>query len=207
MEKKTDSHRRLVACPVLFSIYLIDFDAMFLRLIVYLSLFIRNIDPRGERESRQTIQVTKQGIWFILAYMAAWWPPIIALIMYEKTPPEYVCFISAMYPLQGAFNALVYFRPKYIAEQQRMMSTSDSHGRRLSVLLDTVNLPRMSSDNLNGIVLKTPLKLGRYRESPPLESNEPDTKVIDNDVDIENGGDERNEKEDFKTLPIIEENS
>jgi len=161
-------------------------------------------DPRSEREKRQTIQVTQQGIWFILAYMAAWWPAIIALIMYEKTPPEYVCFISAVYPLQGAFNALVYFRPKYIAERQRMISTSDRCVSRLSVVLDTVNLPRMSSENLNGLLPKTPTKRERHQEDPPLERNEPG---VNDDVNIENGEAARNEKDKLKTLPRIDENS
>lgn len=85
-----------------------------------------------------------------------------------------------------------------------MISTSDSRVSRLSVVLDTMNLPRMSSENLSGILPKTPTKRGRHQEDPPLERNEHD---VNDDVDIENGGAARSEKDKLKTLPRIDENS
>mmetsp|Transcript_1181 Transcript_1181/g.2448 ORF Transcript_1181/g.2448 Transcript_1181/m.2448 type:complete len:446 (+) Transcript_1181:65-1402(+) len=101
----------------------------------------------GERRQR-TIEVTQQGIWFIVAYMAAWLPAIIGLALLRKSPPSYVVFIACMYPLQGFFNALVYFRPKYISQRQQMVPGSTERASRLTSMINTLHLPRASSRNL-----------------------------------------------------------
>jgi len=116
---------------------------------------------------RKTIQVTHQGIWFIFAYMAAWLPAMIALILLERLPSDFFVFLACLYPLQGAFNSIVYFRPKYIANRQRMCSIEGRRGSNVSLILATVNidLPRRPSAELNIRTSKT------FIERMPILSN------------------------------------
>ncbi len=73
--------------------------------------------------------------------------PAIIPIIINALPEPYIIFVSCIHPLQGAFNALVYFRPKYIAERQKMASRSNLRASRLSSILITLNvsLPRRLS--------------------------------------------------------------
>ncbi len=78
--------------------------------------------------------------------MAALIPGTLSIIFYDL-PRPFAIFVSCTNPMQGAFNSLVYFRPKYIAERQKMVSNSHRRESRLSSLLNTLNvtLPRRSS--------------------------------------------------------------
>ncbi len=80
--------------------------------------------------------------------MAAWLPAIIGLALLQKSPPAYVVFIACTFPMQGFFNALVYFRPKYISQRQQMVPGSTERASRLNSMLNTLHLPRVSSRNL-----------------------------------------------------------
>lgn len=104
---------------------------------------------RNEQTRKKTIQVTWQGIWFILAYMASLIPAIITLVV-KDYPLAYPIFVACLNPLQGALNTFVYFRPKYKAERQKMVSGSDRRKSRISSVLKTLNvtLPRRSSVSL-----------------------------------------------------------
>lgn len=131
---------------------------------------------------RKTIQVTQQGIWFIVAYMAAWLPAMVALILLERLPSDFFVFLACLYPLQGAFNSIVYFRPKYIANRQRMYSIAGRRSSNVSLILATVNidLPRRPSAELNIRNSKTfiermpilsSLRGTKFKKSPPIHLN------------------------------------
>ncbi len=127
------------------------------------------------RETRQnTIQVTRQGLWFILAYMVAMIPALLSIVV-KDLPESYFIFVACTRPLQGGFNALVYFCPKYIAEQQKMVSTSNTRDSRLSSILLTLNvsLPRRSSafSNRSGEKNPTP-QLIDQRVAEDMEKHE-----------------------------------
>ncbi len=104
---------------------------------------------RNGETRKKTVQVLWQGIWFILAYMAALIPAIVTLVVRDY-PKAYAIFVACINPLQGAFNTFVYFRPKYKAERQKMVSGSGRRKSRLSSVLKTLNvtLPRRSSVSL-----------------------------------------------------------
>jgi len=76
-------------------------------------------------------------------------PAIITLVV-KDYPMAYPIFVACLNPLQGALNTFVYFRPKYKAERQKMVSGSDRRNSRLSSFLKTLNvtLPRRSSVSL-----------------------------------------------------------
>lgn len=53
-------------------------------------------------ESRErTVQVTQQGLYFILAFMAVWVPPMFPLHLKGKIPLWYFMLLSCIFPLQG----------------------------------------------------------------------------------------------------------
>lgn len=126
-----------------------------------------NVHIISNGETRQnTIQVTRQGLWFILAYMVAMVPAVLTIVV-NDLPGSYLIFVACTRPLQGGFNALVYFRPKYIAERQKMVSTSNARNSRLSSILVTLNmpLPRRSSafsNNGSGQTMSTPQLLDQH---------------------------------------------
>ncbi|KAL7460745.1 hypothetical protein ACHAXS_001189 [Conticribra weissflogii] len=127
-------------------------NILIISMMAMLIKFVHTLEKKSDTyrrngETRQnTIQVTHQGIFFILSYMAAMIPAIIPIII-NALPEPYIIFVSCIHPLQGAFNALVYFRPKYIAERQKMASRSNLRASRLSSILITLNvsLPRRLS--------------------------------------------------------------
>mmetsp|Transcript_22470 Transcript_22470/g.47109 ORF Transcript_22470/g.47109 Transcript_22470/m.47109 type:complete len:168 (-) Transcript_22470:370-873(-) len=131
-------------------------------LIKFVCTLERKTDTyRRNRETREkSIQVTKQGIWFILAYMAALMPAVVTIIS-EDLPRNFSIFVACAYPMQGAFNALVYFRPKYISERQKMASRSDRRESRVSSILKTLSItpPKRSSASSNAILQKVPAPL------------------------------------------------
>ncbi len=104
-----------------------------------------------QNNMKMTTQVTQQGIWFIVAFMVTWIPSIIAILLDDILPEPSVIFLACLFPLQGLFNAIVYFRPKYIAERQRMISDSDRRGSRASTVMNTLKIPtkRRSSTETN----------------------------------------------------------
>mmetsp|Transcript_26708 Transcript_26708/g.55055 ORF Transcript_26708/g.55055 Transcript_26708/m.55055 type:complete len:352 (-) Transcript_26708:477-1532(-) len=140
---------------------------MMVLLIKFVCTLERKTDTyRRNRETREkSIQVTKQGIWFILAYMAALMPAVVTIIS-EDLPRNFPIFVACAYPMQGAFNALSYFRPKYISERQKMASRSDRRESRVSSILKTLSItpPKRSSASSNAILQKVP--------APPNEQDD-----------------------------------
>jgi len=117
--------------------------------------------------SKSTL-VTAQGIWFIVAYMAVVLPSLFTLV---TTPtPEYIVFMACLHPLQGLFNAFVYFRPKYESERRRIYSSSNPTERRatkMSSVLKVLNISIRGSDGGN-----TPQNNDVNQEADTYDSNE-----------------------------------
>lgn len=108
--------------------------------------------------------------------MAAMIPAIIPIVI-NALPESYIIFVSCIHPLQGAFNALVYFRPKYIADRQKMASRSNVRASRLSSIMITLNvaLPKRSSAPSNG---------GRKIPAPQIIDEDVTTKSNEREVKI-----------------------
>mmetsp|Transcript_6121 Transcript_6121/g.12296 ORF Transcript_6121/g.12296 Transcript_6121/m.12296 type:complete len:125 (-) Transcript_6121:210-584(-) len=108
--------------------------------------------------------------------MAAMIPAVITIVI-NALPEPYIIFVSCIHPLQGAFNALVYFRPKYIANRQKMASRSNLRASRLSSILRTLNvsLPKRSSALSNG---------GRKIPAPQIIDKDLTTKSNEREVKI-----------------------
>jgi hypothetical protein len=69
-------------------------------------------------------KVAVQGIFYFLAFLLTWWGFytffIIKIVINPPVMPEWLnyCVVSFI-PLQGFFNSIVYFRPKYSAMRNR----------------------------------------------------------------------------------------
>ncbi len=89
--------------------------------------------------------------------MVAWLPAIIALVLFDSAPSSYYVFLASVYPLQGLFNALVYFRPKYVAERHRMFSSSEGRGSQISTIFFTLKIPRPKRPSIDSIARRASL--------------------------------------------------
>ena len=64
----------------------------------------------------QTLVTTYQGIWYAAAFFVITLVALIASLVAELSSWFYVLF-SIVFPLQGFFNALVYFRRRYLNDR------------------------------------------------------------------------------------------
>jgi hypothetical protein len=77
----------------------------------------------GRRRS-WTDQVCRQSIWYVGTFYATWIIPGVFLFMWKFYPdsPSAVWYgipVAILTPLQGCFNAMVYFRPRYLRYKRK----------------------------------------------------------------------------------------
>ena len=101
--------------------------------------------------SSATRELTKksasQGLWYSAAFALAWWPWSIGEIIVEITgsiPVALYYIANVTLPLQGLFNAVLYFRPRYKSDRER---NRDSIASSISRVLHAPNIPIRSSIN------------------------------------------------------------
>jgi len=123
--------RGVEARYMLLYVGVIPFMIAFAIIVVAVLLLIYSVlqqERRMDRYSRQgmplhrsmTTKTTRQGIYYILAFGVTWVPwYVYALIEYKqgKIPKALAIVHYITQPLQGVFNTLVYFRPKYKARR------------------------------------------------------------------------------------------
>lgn len=114
--------------PMAYFVYAM-FGLVFLLIIFSMGSLIRFVYTAEKRMDRftaasgsgtdrtKTREVSKQGLSYIGAYMVTFVPALLASLSF--LPRWYYVFYSCLFPLQGLFNAFVYFRPKYVAERRR----------------------------------------------------------------------------------------
>ena len=93
-----------------------------------------------------TKQTTLQGFWYTVAFAVAWWPFILASIIkiFAGLQSIALYYISAVtFPLQGLFNAFLYFRPRYKAARER--HGQDSRIKSICRILHVSMLPMVNS--------------------------------------------------------------
>ena len=105
---------------------------------VSMALLVRSVFDREARMDRYQIdraqnrtmtkQAAIQGVWYIGVF-AVIWVPTYVVIFYEvsktiETPTSLIIVHLVTMPLQGFGNALVYFRPKYLAAREGDPSSS-----------------------------------------------------------------------------------
>jgi hypothetical protein len=86
----------------------------------------------------QTLEVSKQGISYIVAYLVIFIPAAVLMVARPQYDWLYLVF-ACVFPLQGFLNALVFFRPKYAAARKRQGESGSKVGALLQVL--DVTLP------------------------------------------------------------------
>jgi len=105
----------------------------------------------GQPSSRRmTKKTTRQGMYYILAFGVGWIPYFIYIIVeysVGRIPRLIFTFALITRPLQGVFNALVYFRPKYKAIKQNNSSES-----RISSVLQVLKIRETSNQKSNKTV-------------------------------------------------------
>mmetsp|Transcript_8798 Transcript_8798/g.18789 ORF Transcript_8798/g.18789 Transcript_8798/m.18789 type:complete len:169 (+) Transcript_8798:776-1282(+) len=151
---------------------------MIIFLMLSLIKFVYTVEKRndtyrrgGERDRQRTIQVTKQGIWFILAYMAAWIPPVIGSVGRETLPDEFMVFVACFAPLQGAFNAFVYFRPRF--------------NRQESVLVPRLDIVAHLASSVRRRTQRLSITISRERDIEQTEGSKSQiVRTKDNDDDV-----------------------
>ena len=62
----------------------------------------------------QTLEVSKQGISYIVAYLVTFIPAAVLMLVQPPSDWLYVAF-ACVFLLQGFLNVLVFFRPKFAA--------------------------------------------------------------------------------------------
>ena len=105
---------------------------------VSMALLVRSVFDREARMDRyqvdrasnrtMTKQAAMQGVWYIGVYAVVWVPTYV-IIFYEvstttQAPISLIVVHLVTMPLQGFGNALVYFRPKYMAAREGDPSSS-----------------------------------------------------------------------------------
>jgi len=116
---------------------------------VSMALLVRSVFDREARMDRyqvdrasnrtMTKQAAMQGVWYIGVYAVVWIPTYV-IIFYEvsttvQTPIPLIVVHLVTMPLQGFGNALVYFRPKYVAARE-----GDSSSSRLITVARVLNV-------------------------------------------------------------------
>lgn len=140
---------------VLLYVGVIPFMVLFAIIIAAVVLLIYDVlvqERRMDRYRREgmplnrsmTNQSTRQGIYYIGAFGLTWIPwYIFAIIEFHQgdIPMSLAVIHYITMPLQGVFNALVYFRPKYKSDRGRNPSQSRTSSvlRVLKISLPAVN--------------------------------------------------------------------
>ena len=98
----------------------------------------------GEQTSSSTRELSKkvgrQGMAYSGCFFLSWSPWIVITFMQfakAAVPPGVGVFASCMLPLQGAFNAYVYFRPRMVAKKERSAKSSVSSQSKVSKVSKT----------------------------------------------------------------------
>jgi len=107
---------------------------------------------REERITREkTLQVSRQGIYYVISVLVIFIPLYVYMFV-ENLPPWFFIFLAIVYPSQGTLNALVYFRPKYIADQHsgrvEKRSSIVSIMNALDITTPEFNLPASLADSV-----------------------------------------------------------
>lgn len=119
---------------VLLFVQLIPFVIAFVVIIVSVSLLCHAVWMQERRMDRYsvstiqpptrvlTLQTTYQGIWYIAAFGITW-IPWYCYAFDEVTGGDVADLFDYLHvftkPLQGLFNSMVYFRPKYLSARAR----------------------------------------------------------------------------------------
>lgn len=90
---------------------------------------VREAERSGRRFSTSrrrswTDQVCKQSFWYVGTFYATWIVPGIFLFLWKFSSNKYSAQwfgipVALLTPLQGCFNAMVYFRPRYIRYKRK----------------------------------------------------------------------------------------
>lgn len=90
---------------------------------------VREAERSGRRFSTSrrrswTDQVCKQSFWYVGTFYATWIVPGVFLFLWKFSPDTssaqwFGIPVAILTPLQGCFNAMVYFRPRYIRYKRK----------------------------------------------------------------------------------------
>ena len=148
----------------------------------------RKMDRYSVALSDNTRALTKktawQGFWYTFAFALAWWPWIIAKILDVVSGSHSVALfyiVAVTYPLQGLYNALLYFRPRYMADRER--NAQDSRRSTISRILYAPSLPRLTITSLTRDNPQQESKIA----TDVLSNNENDEKMVATENDKTNG--------------------
>ena len=81
---------------------------------------------------KQTLQVAQQGIAFIVAFLVIFVPALVEML--TPVPHWFYWYFACVFPGQGFLNALVFFRPKYVAIRKRQDATGSRMGAIRQIL-------------------------------------------------------------------------
>ena len=119
----------------------------------------------AENKGRQlTKKVAEQAAWYVSSFYITWLIPTISRAMsaFGKQPPFALMFLTVlMIPLQGAFNFVIYMRPRYVKFRRNNPDRS-TLGLLMETFLRTCKIRREEED---GDDMNLALKVGNLYQT------------------------------------------
>merc|ERR1711957_468845 len=91
---------------------------------------------------KQTLQVSKQGVCFIMSYLLIFLLSAVDMLSTATPPPWFYVLLACVFPLQGLFNAFVYFRPRF-ADVRKRQGEGGSKTKAIFQVLD-ITVPSLA---------------------------------------------------------------